>query len=61
MRYDQYGHFRTLEKDINEIWELHGWKVTEEKVSKNTWTITAKWQGKNRSKYHISIGNKSNK
>lgn len=45
------GKVRTLEQDIQEIWEAHGWEVLEETVPKSDgvtvkWIITAKLVGK---------------
>ena len=42
MRLDGQRRLVTLEEDIVTVWKMHGWKVTEEKVSGNEWTVKAK-------------------
>ena len=47
MRYGEKGEMYTLDQDIFEIWEAHGWEIEEIVIPKNdmnptTWIIKAR-------------------
>lgn len=43
MRCDKNGKMHTLEMDIKEIWELHGWELIEESVPRHAADEPTRW------------------